>query len=109
MADWKRFVLLAASLCLVASDVRAATLKAVQSGTAISNANGVLTVPITSVDPTKAFLIFRTRHDSHRPVGSMVRGRIASATTLEFERVTDKGNPVPMSVLGYVAAREQLG
>jgi len=71
---------------------------AVQSGSTTSTANGVKTVTITSVDPTKAFLLFSTRHDLNRPVGSEVAGRIASATTLEFNRGTDEASPVTITI-----------
>src|SRR6266480_7651710 len=66
-----------------------AQFKDVQRGTATSTANGTTTVTITAVDPTKAFLLFSTRSSSNRPVGTVMRGRLASATTLEFIRVTD--------------------
>lgn len=71
----------------------AASWTTVQSGTASISSNGgtnTLTVPIASVDPSKAFLIFQSRHNGNRPVNSMVRGRIASATSLEFVRVSDE-------------------
>ncbi len=75
----------------------------VQTGTVISNANGTLTVPIpTAVNMTQSFLIFNTRHNSNRPVGSMVRGRIATPGTLEFVRVTNEGTPVPITIRWYV-------
>ncbi len=70
----------------------------VQSGSTTSTANGVKTVTITSVDPTMAFLLFSTRHDLNRPVGSEVSGRIASATTLEFNRATDEASPVTITI-----------
>jgi predicted ribosomally synthesized peptide with SipW-like signal peptide len=73
-------------------------LKSMQSGTAVSNANGTQTVPISSVDTTKAFLLFDTRHNSNRPVGSALRGRVASATTLEFVRVTNEVVPVAITI-----------
>ncbi len=75
----------------------------VQSGTTSISSNGgtnTLTVPIASVDPTKAFLILQSRHSGNRPVNSMVRGRIASATSLEFVRVSDE------APLGYSYRRQ---
>lgn len=72
----------------------AATIKAVQSGTATSTGNGTTTVSIASVDTSKSFLIFQTRSDSNRPVGSTVRGRMASSTSLEFVRVTDESSTI---------------
>lgn len=70
----------------------------VQSGTTTSTANGVKAVTITAVAPAKAFLLFSTRHDSNRPVGSEVSGRIANSTTLEFTRSTDETTPVTITV-----------
>ena len=64
---------------------------------------GTLTVTITSVNPAQSVLFFETRHNSDRPVGSMVRGRLATATTLEFTRVTNDTNPVPITIRWYVA------
>jgi hypothetical protein len=82
----------------------AALLSGVQSGTASSTAAGTLTVPIASVDPARSFLVFQTRHNGDRPVSSFLRGRIASATTLEFARVTDEPTPVTMNIRWYVAS-----
>lgn len=82
----------------------AATVSSVQSGTASSTANGTLTVTITSVDTTKSMLIFQTRHSSNRPVGATVRGRIASATTLEFVRSTDEVSPATINIQWYVVS-----
>lgn len=68
----------------------------VQTGTASVPSNGAtntVTVPISSVTTSKAFLIFQTRHSGDRPVSSQVRGRIASPTSLEFVRVSDEGAP----------------
>ena len=70
----------------------------VQSGSTTSTANGIKTVTITSVDTTKAFLLFSTRHDLNRPVGSEVSGRIANSTTLEFNRGTDEASPVTITI-----------
>jgi hypothetical protein len=70
----------------------------VQGGSTTSTANGVRTVAIASIDPTMAFLLFSTRHDLNRPVGSEVSGRIASATTLEFNRGTDEASPVTITI-----------
>jgi hypothetical protein len=70
-----------------------AAVKSRQVGTATSTGNGVVTVTISTVDRTRSFLIFHTRHNLNRPV-TQVRGRIASSTTLEFERVTDEASTV---------------
>jgi hypothetical protein len=77
-------------------------MKSVQQGTATSAANGTLTVPISSVDPTKAYLVFSTRHNLNRPVGAAIRGRIASATTLEFVRVTNESPVSSIAIQWYV-------
>lgn len=66
----------------------------VQTGTATSSSNGTVTVSISAVDPAKSFLIFETRHNSNRPPGSTVRGRILNSTTLEFVRVTDETSTI---------------
>ena len=76
----------------------AAVAQRVQSGTAVNTANGIQSIAITSVDTTKSFLIFETRTNSTRPVGSTIRGRLASATTIEFERVTDGVAPEPAAI-----------
>lgn len=70
----------------------------VQSGSTTSTANGIKTVTITSVNTTKAFLLFSTRHDLDRPVGSEVSGRIATSTTLEFARGTDEASPITIVI-----------
>jgi len=87
----------------VANSAHAAVISSVQTGTVVSSVAGTLTVTITSVNPAQSVLFFETRHDSDRPVGSMVRGRLATATTLEFTRVTNDTNPVPITIRWYVA------
>jgi hypothetical protein len=79
-----------------------AGIKNVQSGTAVSAANGITTVPISQVNVSRSFLIFNSRHDSNRPVGSEIGGRLATPTSLEFERVTNEITPVPMTIQWYV-------
>ena len=81
----------------------AAALQQMQSGTAVSTANGTQTITISSVDITKSFLIFQTRSSGDRPVNSTVRGRLASATTIEFERSTNEGAPLAIDIQWYVA------
>ena len=49
----------------------AAIVQLVQSGTAVSSANGIVTVTLpTAVDTTKSVLIFQGRSNSNRPVAS---------------------------------------
>lgn len=103
-----RFTILCTLLALAGTGVReasAATIQQVQSGTAVNSANGTLTVTLSSIDPAKSFLIFETTSSSNRPVGFTVRGRIASATTIEFERVTNgvAPEPSPINIQWYVA------
>lgn len=62
----------------------------VQSGNLTSSANGTVTATISTVDMTKAFLLFSLSSNLNRPPGSEVKGRLASATTVEFNRVTDE-------------------
>src|SRR3990172_3010132 len=83
----------------------------VQSGTATSTGNGTTTVSINSVDASKAFLVFQTRHNSNRPPGSMVRGQILNATTLEFVRVTDETSTISItwSVVEHPRVNVQRG
>jgi hypothetical protein len=93
--------LLGLPFCFQIEIVNAALVKSVQSGTATSSANGTITVPITNVDPAKSFLVFQTRHNLNRPVGSMIRGRIdATGDNLEFTRVTDETST--MTIQWYV-------
>ncbi len=82
----------------------AAIVSGVQSGTATSNVNGTVTVSIASVDLTRSFLIFQTRSNGDRPVNSMLRGRIASATTLEFVRLTNESTPATINIQWYVVS-----
>ena len=75
----------------------------VQSGTTTSNANGTVSVPITPVDPAMSFLVFNSRHNSNRPVGSLIRGRLSAAgNAVEFVRATNESVPVPMAIQWYV-------
>jgi uncharacterized repeat protein (TIGR01451 family) len=80
----------------------AATIQGVQSGTATSSANGTVTVSIAAVDPAKSFLMFGTRHNDNRPPASMVRGRIATATTLEFVRQTSATDTTTIAIEWHV-------
>lgn len=80
----------------------------VQSGTESIAVNGTVAVNLPSaVDPARAFLLFNTRHNNNRPVGSYLRGRIASPTTIEFARVTNEGGGMPpINVQWYVVEYE---
>ena len=67
-----------------ASSCLAAEVKTLQQGTASSTANGTTTVTISAVDTTKSFLLFTVRSNLNRPVGSMLRGKLVSSTSLQF-------------------------
>lgn len=75
-----------------------AEVSTVQSGTATNAINGTTTVNIASVDPTKAFLTFSIASNSNRPVGSQLRGSVATATTLSFVRVTNETAPSTINI-----------
>lgn len=69
----------------------------VQTGTVTiaGNPSPTLNVALaTAVDPVRAFLIFNTRHNSNRPVGSMVRGQILNANTIQFQQATNANLPI---------------
>ena len=90
-------------LCAVPQDAGAAVLQQVQSGTAVNTANGTQTVTISSVDITKSFLVFQVRSTGDRPVNTTLRGRLASSTTIQFERSTNEGAPLAINIQWYVA------
>jgi hypothetical protein len=87
-----------------ATPARSALLSSIQTGTTFSTSAGTLTVPITSVDTTKSFLVFQERSSSNRPVGSYFRGRLASATSVEFVRATDEPMPARVDIRWYVVS-----
>src|SRR3954464_6547910 len=86
---------------LVAARADAAICQSVQSGTAVNNANGIQTITISSVDTTKSVLFFQTRSSGNRPVNSEVRGRLQTATTVQFERITDEAPPATINIQWY--------
>lgn len=71
----------------------AAVFEGIQSGSFThQTTNGTRNQTITlssAIDPSKSYLIFQSRHNSADPGGSMIRGRIRDANTLEFESVFD--------------------
>ena len=101
LAGWTVAILLC--LCAVPQDAGAAVLQQVQSGTAVNSANGIQTVTISSIDITKSFLVFQVRSTGDRPVNTTLRGRLASSTTIEFERLTNEGAPLAINIQWYVA------
>jgi hypothetical protein len=69
-------------------------LKGVQSGTAtLSPGSSAVTVPITAVDPAKAFLVFGVEEDSNWPGNGEVTGRLSGGSAVVFER-TETGDTV---------------
>jgi hypothetical protein len=100
LAGWMAAVL---CVCAAAQDAGAAVLQQVQSGTTVNTTNGTQTIAISSVDITKSFLIFQVRSSGDRPVNTTVRGRLASATTIQFERSTNEGAPLAINIQWYVA------
>jgi autotransporter-associated beta strand protein len=88
-------------LNLIFTSAAAAAIKGVQSGTLTSNGNGTNTATLgTAVNPTNAFLIFNTRHNSGVPGGSMIRGSITSSNTVTFVRATTETST--MNIQWYV-------
>jgi autotransporter-associated beta strand protein len=88
-------------LNLIFTSAAAAAIKGVQSGTLTSNGNGTNTATLgTPVNPTNAFLIFNTRHNSGVPGGSMIRGSITSSNTVTFVRATTENST--MNIQWYV-------
>lgn len=70
----------------------------VQSGTLTSSGLGLVSAVLPeSVDPSRAFLLFTTRHSGVDAPDAMVRGRLASSTTVEFGRVTGGTGDVEIS------------
>ena len=101
LAGWTVAILLC--LFAVPQDAGAAVLQQVQSGTAVNTANGIQTMTISSIDITKSFLVFQVRSTGDRPVSTTLRGRLASSTTIQFERATNEGAPLAINIQWYVA------
>lgn len=77
------------NLNLIFTPAALATLKDVQNGTLTSAGSGTNTATLaTAVNPTNAFLIFNTRHNSPVPGGSMMGGWLASSNQVQFVRAT---------------------
>jgi len=91
----------------VAEGCPAATVRQVQSGTATSSVDGTVAAAIPiAVDPARSFLIFTVSSNNVRPVGTELRGRLASGTSVEFVRVTDEGTPSAINVSWSVVEYE---
>ena len=100
-------------LNLIFTTASQATIKSVQTGTFSSSGAGTNTIALgAGVNPTNAFLIFNSRHNSSAPGGSMIRGRLANSNNVEFVRVTSETSTmnVSWSVVEYSAGvRVQRG
>jgi hypothetical protein len=79
-----------------------AVVKSVQTGASSISVNGTVNVPITPVVPERSVLYYQARSGSDRPVGTVVRARIASANTLELARATDESPPARIDVRYYI-------
>ncbi|MGI9600442.1 MAG: DUF2341 domain-containing protein [Acidimicrobiales bacterium] len=74
-------------------------LGSVQNGTTLHAIDGVVSIPITPVDPSSSFLMLSARSSGNEPVAAAVRGTLtAGGTLVELERRTDAGVPEPLSV-----------
>lgn len=90
--------LLVLLVALAAFVAEAADVAGLQRGTALSTGNGTVTVTLPqAVDPARAVLFFSTRHDSDRPPGSMLRGRLATSTTVTFDRVSNQTSNIDIN------------
>ena len=86
------------------NDVYAAYLqKSIQTGTTtIAAGSASNTATITSVDTTKAFLVFGVSEGNINPQFGQISGQITNATTLTFTRATAASSPA-VTVKWYVA------
>ncbi len=75
-----------------------ARLRSVQSGQHVNDTDGVSSVAITAVDPAASFLLMSHTSSVDEPDESMIAGRLASATSLEFVRATDDVPPADIVV-----------
>ncbi|MEM7322366.1 MAG: DUF2341 domain-containing protein [Actinomycetota bacterium] len=73
-----------------------AQIEAVQQGAVTNSAEGVQTVTITAVEPTRSVAFISVRSNSAAPADSMILAELASATQLNLTRRTD--NPSPPSI-----------
>lgn len=81
-------------------------LASVQSGETVHAVNGTVSVPITAVDPTAAFVTASLRSNADEPADSMVLVELSGGgTTVDLVRATDAGTPptvmVAWSVVEY--------
>jgi hypothetical protein len=89
----------ALALSLFGGSLQAASVASVQSGSLTVATAGTSTVAIAAVDPARSVLFFSTRHAADAPANAILRGRVASGTTLEFV----SAGAGPITVQWYVA------
>ncbi|MGI9600948.1 MAG: signal peptidase I [Acidimicrobiales bacterium] len=75
-----------------------AEVASVQSGSAINGGAGAQLITIAAVDPARSFVQFSVRSSANEPADSLVRGRLAGATSIEFLRQTDAGVAPPITI-----------
>ncbi|MEL6983177.1 MAG: DUF2341 domain-containing protein, partial [Actinomycetota bacterium] len=74
-------------------------LASVQRGETVHNVNGTVSVPITAVDPTAAFVIASLRSDAPEPADSMVLVELSGGgTAVDLVRATDAATPPAVTV-----------
>ena len=85
-------------VALFSVTLSAAEVSSLQRGTAQSTGNGdvVVTLP-QSVDPSRSVLFFSSRHNSDRPPGSMLRGRLSGSTSVTFTRVSSQTSAIDIN------------
>ncbi|MBI3663805.1 MAG: DNRLRE domain-containing protein [Acidobacteria bacterium] len=95
------------------TDSARAVLKCLYTGAAASAGNGTVTVTLPNlggactgtINTARSFLIFQTNNTTNRPVTFEIRGRIFSATQLQFTRNTNEATTV--NIRWYVAEFER--
>jgi len=75
-----------------------AQLGSVQHGQTINSVDGTQSVPITSVDPTRSFLMVSMRSAANEPADSMLQAQLVSPTAIELTRRTDAPGPAPIVI-----------
>ncbi|MCP3910258.1 MAG: signal peptidase I, partial [Actinomycetia bacterium] len=74
-------------------------LSSVQNGESIHAVDGVVTVPITAVDPAGSFVMASVRSASNEPADATVQVVLrVDGAALELSRNTDAGAPPPVTV-----------
>ncbi len=89
-----------------AADCFGAQLGSVQSGETVHATNGIQLESITTVDPSRAFVMASVRSASNEVADSSAGVRLSGDSAVEISRLTDAGTPPPItigwSVIEYV-------